>query len=98
MRKMDEMEMKISLEATRWTWFFTVVALFAWVIYDFIRTGAVTLPLYLLITQNVVYFFAVQISKWKMGDSRGTTAVIWYLLAVVVCIAGFGVLLFVTGR
>ncbi len=47
MRKMDEMEMKINLDSIRIAWTFTVVSLFAWAIYDFVRTGDITLPFYL---------------------------------------------------
>jgi len=39
MRKMDEMEMAISLKAVRFAWFYTVVFLFIWVMYDFIKHG-----------------------------------------------------------
>lgn len=95
MRKMDEMEMKISLESLRWAWLFTVVALFAWGISSFVRTGAVTLPLYLLIAQNAVYFASMQILKWRMGDEGGKSALLCFA-AVAVCLAVFGFLLFFT--
>jgi len=91
---MDEMEMKISLESLRWAWLFTVIALFVWGVSDFVRTGAVTLPLYLLIAQNAVYLSLMQIFKWRMGDGRGRRAIVWYAAAAVVCVLGFGVLLF----
>jgi len=98
MRKMDEMEAKIALDSIKWAWSFTVIALFIWGIYDFIKLGNITLPLYLLIIQNVVYFFATQISKWKAGDSNGKKIIIWYLTAVVVCLICFGAILFFLGR
>ncbi len=93
MKKMDEMETKISLDAIKWAWSFTVIALFLWGAYDFIKTSTVTLPIHLMIIQNVVYFFATQISKWKMGDESGKKAITWYLVAVVVCLLGFGALI-----
>lgn len=93
---MDEMETKIALGAMKWAWSFTVIALFVWGIYDFIKVGTTTLPLYLLILQNIVYFFATQISKMKVGDDSGKKAVIWYLTAVVVCLIGFGTLILLT--
>lgn len=98
MRKMDEMETKIALDSIKWAWSFTVIALFIWGIYDFIKLGNITLPFYLLIIQNIVYFFATQISKWKAGDKSGKKSIIWYLTAVVVCLIFFGAILFFLER
>lgn len=98
MRKMDEMETKIALDSIKWAWSFTVIALFVWGVYDFIKLGYITAPFYLLIIQNVVLFFATQISKWKVGDKNGKKAIIWYLTAVVVCLLGFGAIIFFSGK
>lgn len=98
MRKMDELETSIALSSIKWAWFFTVIALFIWGAYDFIKIGEVTLPLYLLIVQNVVYFFATQISRWKVGDEGGKKAIVWYLMAIVVCLLVFGALILFTNR
>ena len=55
MRKMDEMEMAISLKAVRGAWFYTVVFLFIWVTYDFIKLGDFnSLAFFLLISQNLI--------------------------------------------
>ncbi|MCI1965265.1 MAG: hypothetical protein LKJ17_03935 [Oscillospiraceae bacterium] len=94
MRKMDEMETKIALESIRWCWFFTVVALFLWSVLDIVKTGKATLPCYLLAFQNLIYFFATQIGKWKAGDERGRKAIVWYLPLFVVFLLGFGFVLF----
>lgn len=98
MKKMDEMETKIALHSIKWAWSFTVIALFIWGIYDFIKIGAITPPFYLLIIQNIVYYFATQISKMKVGDESGKKAVIWYVPAVFICLVGFGALIFFAGR
>lgn len=98
MRKMDEMEMKINLDSIRIAWVFTVVSLLAWGIYDFVRTGGFALPFYLLILQNIVYFFATNISKWRMGDKTGAKTIVWYFILVVICLVLFGIFLYLSGR
>lgn len=93
MRKMDEMELAISLRAIRWAYLFTVLALFAWGIRDFICQGNVTMPIYLLIFQNLVYFFSTNISKIKVGDEEGKKTFIAFPILLVVFLIVFGVLL-----
>jgi hypothetical protein len=68
MRKMDEMEMAISLKAVRLAWFYTVVFLFIWVMYDFIKVGSFNKnpAFFLLITQNIVLFSSQLYLKRKM--------------------------------
>lgn len=94
MRKMDEMEMAISLRAIRWAYLFTVFALLVWGIRDFICQGTVTMPIYLLIFQNLVYFFTTNISKIKVGDEDGKKSVLIYVLLTVVFLIGFSALLY----
>ena len=43
-RNMDEMELHLSLNAIRVAWFFTVIALFIWGIWDCVHTGRFTAP------------------------------------------------------
>lgn len=93
MRKMDEMELSISLRAIRWAYLFTVLALFGWGLWDSIHLGEVTPPLYLLIFQNLVYFTALQISKIKVGDTDGKRSLILSGILTAFLI-GFGALLF----
>ncbi len=66
MRKMDEMEMAISLKAIKVAWFYTVIFLFIWTIFDYIKTGSFTLALFLLISQNIVYLASQLYLKQKM--------------------------------
>jgi len=93
MRKMDEMELSISLRAIRWAYLFTVLALLVWGIRDLIDQGAVTTPIYLLIFQNVVYFFATHIARMKVGDEEGKKSIILSVLLTLVFLIGFGALL-----
>ena len=67
-RNMDEMELHLSLNAIRVAWFFTVMALFIWGIWDCVHTGRFTAPMYLLIFQNLLYFLALQVGRWRAGD------------------------------
>jgi hypothetical protein len=72
MRKMDEMEMAISLKAVRLAWFYTVVFLFIWVMYDFIKVGSFNEnpAFFLLITQNIVLFSSQLYLKRKMSKDE----------------------------
>jgi hypothetical protein len=66
MRKMDEMEMSISLKSIKWAWFYSVGFLFIWSIYDFRKTGTSGLPSMLLISQNIILLGTQIFLKWKM--------------------------------
>lgn len=66
MRKMDEMEMSINLKAIKWAWFYTVLFLAIWIIYDSIHGNQNGVPLFLLITQNIVWIVVQYFLKWKM--------------------------------
>ncbi len=93
MKKMDEMELAISLKAIRLAYLFTVVALFAWGIRDFIYQGTITAPIFLLIFQHMVYFFASQIAKMKVGDVEGKKSIVLSVVLTVMFLIGFGVLI-----
>ena len=66
MKKMDEMEMSISLKAIKWAWVYTVLFLAIWVIYDLIKTGTLGFEFLLLISQNMVLMGFQMFSKWKL--------------------------------
>ncbi|WP_295585854.1 hypothetical protein [uncultured Oscillibacter sp.] len=76
MRKMDEMELHIQLRALRWAWLADVLVLAVWGIWGSIRTGRMTAPMYLLIFQNLIYFFAVQAGKIRVGDQDGRRSLV----------------------
>lgn len=68
MRKMDEMEMTISLSAIKLAWVYTVVFLFIWIAYDFIIKGSLNEnpAFFLLITQNMIFIGNQLYLKRKM--------------------------------
>ncbi|MGO3170693.1 MAG: hypothetical protein ACTIJA_06565 [Bavariicoccus seileri] len=68
MRKMDEMEMTISLSAIKLAWVYTVVFLFIWIAYDFIIKGSFNEnpAFFLLITQNMIFIGNQLYLKRKM--------------------------------
>ena len=70
MRKMDEMEMSISLKSIKLAWFYTVMFTFIWVIFDWIQNRNKGLPFFLLITQNLVLFGTQSFLKWKMSENE----------------------------
>lgn len=66
---MDEMEMSINLQAIRWSYLFTSLALFAWGIIEFVRNmHAVPVGWVILGLQNVVWFYVTQFLKHRSGD------------------------------
>jgi len=70
MKKMDEMEMSISLKAIKWAWAYTVLFLAIWVIYDYIQTRTLGFEFLLLISQNLVLMGFQMFSKWKLGKDE----------------------------
>ena len=72
MRKMDEMEMAISLKAVRLAWFYTVVFLFVWCTHDFIKAGSFggNPAFFLLVSQNIILLSSQLYLKRKMGKNE----------------------------
>lgn len=71
MRKMDEMELAISLKSVKWAWFYTVMFLFIWTVYDYFKEGRFNSPaFFLLITQNIIYLGINQFMKWKLSKDE----------------------------
>lgn len=69
MRKMDEMEMSISLKAIKFAWFYGVVFLFIWTIYDYIKLGRFnSIAFILLVSQNIIRVGIELYLKQKMGN------------------------------
>ena len=99
MKQMDEMELQIRDKAIKWSWFFTVLALFAWAIYDFTKSQSMSLPAILLSLQFLLYFFVLNIAKWKVDDDRGKKQIVWYFTGVTFFLIVFGAILyFVLGK
>lgn len=70
MRKMDEMELSISLKAIKYAWFYTVMFLFVWMTYDWFQTKNFGLPFFLLITQNIILLGTQVFLKGKMSKDE----------------------------
>ncbi|MBE6064433.1 hypothetical protein [Clostridium cochlearium] len=70
MRKMDEMEMYISLKSIKIAWFYTIVFLFIWSVYEYITTSKFGLSFFLFITQNLILTVSQFILKHKMGGKN----------------------------
>lgn len=99
MKKMDEMELNINIKGIKWSWFFLVISLFVWGVYEYVKTQVISMPLILLTSQYLVYFFVTNIAKLKMGDERGKNVVGWYFGGALFLIIVFGIILFLaTGR
>ncbi|MEN6350630.1 MAG: hypothetical protein ABFD08_14690 [Syntrophomonas sp.] len=66
LRKMDEMEMYITLKSIKIAWVYTIIYLLAWTIYDFVTTAGIGLPFNLLVTQNLIFWAAQMVYQHKM--------------------------------
>jgi len=70
MRKMDEMEMSISLKAIKLAWVYTVLMLFGWMIYEFTQTGKLGFAFILLVSQNMVLLGSQLWMKRRFGPDE----------------------------
>ena len=92
LRKMDEMEFHLSLNAIRVAWFFMVMALFVWGTWGYVQTGRFAAPMYLFVFQNPLYFLAPQVGRWRTGDRDGAKSLLLYVLLLVIFLLAFGLL------
>ena len=53
--------------------------------------------MYLFIFQNLLYFLALQMGKWRTGDRDGARSLLLYVLLLVVFLLAFGLLLWRVG-
>ena len=97
LRKMDEMEFHLSLNAIRVAWFFIVMALFVWGTWGYVQTGRFAAPMYLFVFQNPLYFLAPQVGRWRTGDRDGAKRLLLYVLLLVIFLLAFGLLLWRVG-
>ena len=70
-RRMDEMELEISLKSLRWSSLYSGCALFALSAYEQVTTGEIGWAWMILITQYLVYWIAHLILTRKMGGGKG---------------------------
>ena len=61
------------------------------------QTGRFTAPMYLFLFQNLLYFLALQVGKWRTGDRDGAKSLLLYVLLLVVFLLAFGLLLWRMG-
>ena len=87
-RKMDEMELQITLRASRAAWFFLVLALVVWPVWEAFHGGDTTLPAFLCLVQ--------WIGRARAGDDRVKREfVLWVILTV--ALVAFSLLLVLGG-
>ena len=91
-RKMDEMELHLSLNAIRVAWFFTVMALFVWGIWEHVQTGRFTAPMYLFLFRTCCTSWLPQVDRWRTGDRDGAKSLLLYVLLLVIFLLAFGLL------
>ena len=60
---------------------------------DCVHTGRFTAPMYLLIFQNLLYFLALRVGRWRAGDRDGARSFLLYVPLLVVFLLAFGLLL-----
>lgn len=95
MRKMDEMELRISQKGIKWSWFFMVISLFVWGSYQYIKTKETSLPLILVTLQYLVYFLVTSIEKTKLDDNSGKKK-LFLSLGITLLLLVFGTILYLT--
>ena len=68
--RMDEMELQITLRASRAAWFFLVLALVVWSVWEAFHGGDTTLPAFLLGAQVMIFCLVQWIGRARAGDDR----------------------------
>ena len=96
-RKMDEMELHLSLNAIRVAWFFTVMALFVWGIWGMSRPAASPRPCTCSSFRICCTSWLLQVGKWRTGDRDGAKSLLLYVLLLVIFLLAFGLLLWRVG-
>ena len=95
-RKMDEMELQITLRASRAAWFFLVLALVVWSVWEAFHGGDTTLPAFLLGVQAMIFCLVQWIGRARVGDDRVKREfVLWVILTV--ALVAFSLLLVLGG-
>ena len=93
-RKMDEMELQITLRASRAAWFFLVLVV--WSVWEAFHGGDTTLPAFLLGAQVMIFCLVQWIGRARAGDDRVKREfVLWVILTV--ALVAFSLLLVLGG-
>ena len=95
-RKRDEMELQITLRASRAALFFLVLALVVWSVWEAFHGGDTTLPAFLLGAQVMIFCLVQWIGRARAGDDRVKQEfVLWVILTV--ALVAFSLLLVLGG-
>ena len=84
--KPDEMEQDIKNKSIITSYQFTETLLFVWFVICMVRRQSAIVPLYLLITQNIVRFISEIILKRSVGDDRWKKSLIAFISVFLVII------------
>ena len=70
-RRMDEMEMSITVRAIRLAWMYANLFLLVWICHDWIKMNAFQWVPFILMTSQSLVFWVVQLFlKWKLGKDE----------------------------
>lgn len=69
-KKMDEMEMSISLKAIKISWAYTALFLAIWSIHDTYKNTVSNLAPFLVSTQTLILLGVQSFLKWKLGKDE----------------------------
>ena len=70
-RKMDEMEMSITIRAIRVAWIYANLFLIVWIWHDWIKMESFQWVSFSLMTSQSLVFWIVQLYlKWKLGKDE----------------------------
>ncbi len=71
LRKMDEMEMSINLQAIRFAWVFSNLYLLVWIGSEWLKTRSFNGFAFILMASQTIIYWAVQLFlKWKLGKDE----------------------------
>ncbi|OBR97194.1 hypothetical protein CLRAG_01130 [Clostridium ragsdalei P11] len=70
MRKMDEMEMSISLKAIKFAWAYNIIFLAIWMVYNVIHGKEFGIISFLITTQTAILMAVEYFLKWKLGKDE----------------------------
>ena len=71
LRKADEMEMSINLQAARLSWVYSSIFLLVWLGYDWIKMDSFNGTAFILMVSQLMVFWLIHlIMKWKLGKDE----------------------------
>lgn len=73
-KKADEMEMAINFNAMRLSWGFVMIALFAWLVYDWTFLGVFNSILLIIFSLQIIIFFSAKLLMTKKMTNESGNA------------------------